>query len=186
MWFAVLKKTQTTLRQLEKRSSTGWAPWAALPHASHTASLELLINTPNKALANGQEAWKWPTSPSQRENFLLMAETGSVWAWFTYLIKGAALACRAQLGCRMEREGKPWPCHATEAGEWPHWHRKAAQTLDRVLLWRTRLSLIASFCLMMLHLKKDVRKGKLPNESHPFSNLIFSWGWIWACSKATA
>lgn len=42
------------------------------------------------------------------------------------------------------------------------------------------------FCLTMLHSKQDVRKGKLPNESHPFSNLIFSWGWTWACSKATA
>lgn len=31
-----------------------------------------------------------------------------------------------------------------------------------------------------------IGKEKLPNESHPFSNLIFFWGWIWACSKTTA
>lgn len=31
-----------------------------------------------------------------------------------------------------------------------------------------------------------IGKGKLRNESHPFSYLIFFWGWIWACSKTTA
>jgi len=73
MWFAT--KNPKPLASWRSAAAPG-----ELPHSGRAASSELSSSAPEKPLAKGREAWRRPASPSQRENFSLMAETGSVWA----------------------------------------------------------------------------------------------------------
>lgn len=110
---------------------------------------------------------------------LLMTKTHSVWAPFAYQKEREALVMLAQGAGRVHycisvknravSDGQCWAvgdrqCGAVSDGQFGAAGDGQCWAADALL----------------------IGKGKLRNESHPFSYLIFFWGWIWACSKTTA
>ena len=166
--YVVCYKKPQTLSQLEKRGSTGWA--AALRPCCKLGAIE---QRSREASCEGPRGVETTRLAQPKGEFLPDGRNWFSLGMIRFSDQGSCLPAEPSWAAR---GGKPQPCCATEPGERPCRRRQAARTLDRVPLRRTGLSLIASSCVMMLHSRQNVRKGKLRNESHPFSNLIFSWG----------